>query len=177
MTVRAAVPCRLLIGMRSSRSHASAAESSVLDPIGCQQGVSNRTLQVYTEQYGRGLDRPADLVRRGVRGRRHRVLFAGVTGMACKRSGFKSPQLHSHRHGVPAAQRGWLPSKRLLRWSDPQGSRVSTSLHDPDPGRLVTSASEPSCRTSGFASLSVTVVTARVTLAHGHSSLPCPGVA
>ena len=41
---------------------------AVLHPVSCQQGVSNRTVRAHARQYGKVLDLPADLVRRGVRG-------------------------------------------------------------------------------------------------------------
>jgi hypothetical protein len=52
----------------ASTNQASTGTAQVLDPVGCQQYVSNRTVRVDARQYDKVLDLPADLGRRGVGG-------------------------------------------------------------------------------------------------------------
>jgi hypothetical protein len=93
----------------------------VLHPFGCQQGVSNRTVRAYVEQDGKSLDLLADLVRRGVgRGAIGSCLRVSL-GWHARGQGFKSPQLHPSRHGVPAVQRGWCPSSDRSASLTPKG--------------------------------------------------------
>jgi hypothetical protein len=69
-------------------------------------------------------------------GRRRPVLFAGVTGMACKGSGVQIPSAPPFPTRHSCSSVGVTSEQRSLRRSDPQRGRVSKSLHDPDTGRL-----------------------------------------
>jgi len=64
-------------------------------------------------------------------GRQHDVLFADVTGMACKRSGVQIPSAPLLPVRRSCSSAGVTSEQPLLGWSDPQGSGVSKSLHDP----------------------------------------------
>jgi hypothetical protein len=73
MTYAIGVSFVQLVGLKALASapllgHGSVAERGVPHLLSCQQGVSNRTVRAHTEQDGKALGLPADLVRRGVGG-------------------------------------------------------------------------------------------------------------
>jgi hypothetical protein len=70
-------------------------------------------------------------------GGQHDVLFAGVTGMACKRPGVQIPSAPPFPVRRSCSSAGVTPEQRVRCWSDPRGSRVSKSLRCWSSGEFV----------------------------------------